>query len=620
MSEAPLNARRDQALGLVAEQRRMIAQLVAMPELFVSRPAGGLDCASLERFRVALEPLGRQLAAESGEPEAARTSLTEAIELLREQNAQLEAFLIQCRGELGDERERLNRTIADDRALLARLNEIYAKTHSVATELVQCCGPVLDGMRIDGAAALQAAANAYIKTGVVDRNIWLAELEHRLAASAESVVLPAGLADIVAMMPKPVSTLPGPPAFDPARPTLACDDAAAAQLCAAALTAPLQALAREGAAWTDRRLALANVALVRAVAESICAVLGPVLGEPGFKLELRAPVPPPAPTFAGLADAPAAAISQRMALRQSRQELSGSLARLGRWWRGATSDWGYEVRTSQEIKVFVAVDKLAAAVRKVIASAMADATATRTSRLFDTPIEEAMQVVQAQLAELRSKLRLRVDDGIHQRDAMDGARLGVDSLIKSAGEFVRQLRANRAALDAPPQPHAPPPPPHAPSPPCAPHGSLMAHGASSSPSRAMVEDIADATMVGDATMIGVLMSAMGARLELTYGEHKATLAGIGGRLTLGRDRDNSLMITGPRASRHHAEIVYNDGIYTITDTSTNGTIILGDTSEPVLIKHGSEILRGSGRIGLGVDPVHDTAHAIQFRCINPGEG
>ena len=136
----------------------------------------------------------------------------------------------------------------------------------------------------------------------------------------------------------------------------------------------------------------------------------------------------------------------------------------------------------------------------------------------------------------------------------------------------------------------------------------------------MVEDIADATMVGDATMIGVLMSAMGARLELTYGEHKATLAGIGGRLTLGRDRDNSLMITGPRASRHHAEIVYNDGIYTITDTSTNGTIILGDTSEPVLIKHGSEILRGSGRIGLGVDPVHDTAHAIQFRCINPGEG
>lgn len=66
------------------------------------------------------------------------------------------------------------------------------------------------------------------------------------------------------------------------------------------------------------------------------------------------------------------------------------------------------------------------------------------------------------------------------------------------------------------------------------------------------------------------------------------------RCRIGRADDNEVRINDKRASKHHAELVYDNGRYLLVDLeSANGTLLNGDYAlEPIPLKHDDEIVIG----------------------------
>ncbi|MDQ7048689.1 MAG: adenylate/guanylate cyclase domain-containing protein [Enterobacterales bacterium] len=76
----------------------------------------------------------------------------------------------------------------------------------------------------------------------------------------------------------------------------------------------------------------------------------------------------------------------------------------------------------------------------------------------------------------------------------------------------------------------------------------------------------------------------------------------GGEINLGRNPDCELVIGVELASRHHAKISVQRGLFVISDQSTNGTYLqpLGD--EVIFLRRGELALKGKGLISLGAKP------------------
>jgi hypothetical protein len=87
-----------------------------------------------------------------------------------------------------------------------------------------------------------------------------------------------------------------------------------------------------------------------------------------------------------------------------------------------------------------------------------------------------------------------------------------------------------------------------------------------------------------------------------------------GTARLGRDKDNDLMVTSPRASRSHARVYARDGHFFIADQSANGTYLLidGNTRE-VMLKREEALLGERGWIGLGDSAQDHGEHVLRYR-------
>ncbi|MEI8393453.1 MAG: FHA domain-containing protein [Rhodospirillaceae bacterium] len=591
------DARSDQLLTLLREQKEMIARIAAIPELFTGPPAEALDAAALEAMAAAID---RQ---------TARLDIGTARTLLEEQAGRLEGFFLLCRNALSEERERVNRLATEDRSSPAKLNELYEKARVAALDLVRRWGEALDCLRADANAALLASAENYIKNGRFDRGVWAAELNRRTAEAIETAKMnrpvPPALAEVLAARPTIPANLPATtPVFPYGVPALPCDDLDAARKRAEEVITPFPILARAGTEWNNQRCTLAVAALAGVIADTVMAIVGPVLADPEFKFELHLPEPTPQ-TVPILTDIAGSSVTSQVAVRKSREETTGALAKVGRWWKGDESEWGYQIRSTQENRVLVGLDKLILGVRKAVEAADAESGTVPFPKALEPAVEAALLIVQQRLDNLRTSLRMRVTDSLRRREALDAVRLSLDGLIKGLDGHLHRIKTAGTAPAAPEQRPAP------------------TAGSTRAPARKVEEDDdGDATMLGDsdATMMGALVFSARGRVELCCGERKATLAGEGGKLTLGRGPDNSLVVAGAKASRSHAEILFREGSYIIVDTSTNGTVIIPNGRDPVMIKRGSEILRGSGLIGLGVDPARDSTHAILYRCISAEDG
>ncbi len=101
-------------------------------------------------------------------------------------------------------------------------------------------------------------------------------------------------------------------------------------------------------------------------------------------------------------------------------------------------------------------------------------------------------------------------------------------------------------------------------------------------------------------------------LCLQQGEHERCLH-PGATLSLGRAADNDWVIASTLASRRHARIEVHGERCTLTDFSSNGTLILTDQGERLLLRHTSHVLHGQGWIACGEEAAANSAHSLFFK-------
>lgn len=145
---------------------------------------------------------------------------------------------------------------------------------------------------------------------------------------------------------------------------------------------------------------------------------------------------------------------------------------------------------------------------------------------------------------------------------------------------------------------------------------LRGHGSATEVYRAswQTEDEADLTRVADAPSAGSLRV-----LQLIVGQRRLSLAPGGMPLTLGRANGNAVCIPDARVSRLHATLTPRGAQFVLADLSSGGTWVrLGEAAEPLLLRRGSCVLVGSGRIGLGADPAQPDSPSIGFQIVELG--
>jgi adenylate cyclase len=105
-----------------------------------------------------------------------------------------------------------------------------------------------------------------------------------------------------------------------------------------------------------------------------------------------------------------------------------------------------------------------------------------------------------------------------------------------------------------------------------------------------------------------------ARLKLRLSDHTLELDRNSPIATMGRHRDNDLVVDDILASRTHARIEYRRGRFILLDKSTNGTYLHAQGEESVCLRRDEHPLQGSGVIGLGRPLDADSPLAIHYSC------
>lgn len=82
-------------------------------------------------------------------------------------------------------------------------------------------------------------------------------------------------------------------------------------------------------------------------------------------------------------------------------------------------------------------------------------------------------------------------------------------------------------------------------------------------------------------------------------------------LLLGRELGNDVVIMDPRASRQHARIERRRDGFTLIDSSTNGSWVIGDGGVEQHVRQDAMALSGTGRIGCGF-PAHEIDSDLVF--------
>ncbi len=101
-------------------------------------------------------------------------------------------------------------------------------------------------------------------------------------------------------------------------------------------------------------------------------------------------------------------------------------------------------------------------------------------------------------------------------------------------------------------------------------------------------------------------------LYLRQGEQERCLH-PGATISLGRATDNDWVIASHLASRRHARIEVHAERCTLTDFSSNGTLLRTDQGERLLLRHTSHVLHGRGWIACGEEVDTNSPHSLFFK-------
>lgn len=84
-------------------------------------------------------------------------------------------------------------------------------------------------------------------------------------------------------------------------------------------------------------------------------------------------------------------------------------------------------------------------------------------------------------------------------------------------------------------------------------------------------------------------------------------------VTLGRDAENSLVVSGTSASRQHAKVTTRSGRFYLVDHSTNGTFVRQAGEDEISVHRDEVLLTGCGFIRLGAPLSEEGALDIAFQ-------
>jgi hypothetical protein len=101
-------------------------------------------------------------------------------------------------------------------------------------------------------------------------------------------------------------------------------------------------------------------------------------------------------------------------------------------------------------------------------------------------------------------------------------------------------------------------------------------------------------------------------LKLTYQGETYTVEPAAS-VRLGRDKENEIVVASHLASRVHARIHGRDGHFVLVDQSSNGTFLLADNANEVLLRREEALLGERGWIGLGSPAASHGDHVLRYR-------
>jgi len=104
------------------------------------------------------------------------------------------------------------------------------------------------------------------------------------------------------------------------------------------------------------------------------------------------------------------------------------------------------------------------------------------------------------------------------------------------------------------------------------------------------------------------------RLTLRFHDQAIELGRMRPGATMGRHRENDLVVDDIFVSRIHARIEYRKGRFFVVDTSTNGTYLLIRGEESICLHRDEHFLQGQGFIGLGREVDPQSPLVIHFSC------
>ena len=114
--------------------------------------------------------------------------------------------------------------------------------------------------------------------------------------------------------------------------------------------------------------------------------------------------------------------------------------------------------------------------------------------------------------------------------------------------------------------------------------------------------------------IPTLDSQRCARVKFTWNNVSVTLDAERPVISIGRGSENDLIVRHELASRQHLSAQFSRGRCTITDNSTNGTVVFSNyDKQQHELKRETFTLQGNGKIFLGQPDEIDDAYAISYQ-------
>jgi hypothetical protein len=107
-------------------------------------------------------------------------------------------------------------------------------------------------------------------------------------------------------------------------------------------------------------------------------------------------------------------------------------------------------------------------------------------------------------------------------------------------------------------------------------------------------------------------------LKLSYGDESVTVE-PSASVTIGRGKDNDVVVPSQHASRLHARVFGREGNFVIADQSSNGTFVMVDGSTREIRLRREEALLGErGVIGLGSPTTPQGDHLLHYKLQRRG--